>query len=173
MSNDYDQMVHLNSSDYDHSVLPSNFTSYGPIRFFSRKRKAPTLLTGRKSRFEELHGEALIQREYRREQKRLLSKRLKEKREMILNELVQQLNELEEKQSHLLNHVEQLKLYRDDLSRKLENINQDPLYNLINQDGIPLFFEQYDDQDFDTNSLIGTLSNEESTLDDFLSEESY
>jgi len=171
MPNDYDEMVHSNSSDNDGSVSSSNYISYGPIRYFRRKRKAPTLSTGRKSRFEELHGEELIQREYRREKNRLLSKKLKEKREMILNELLEQVNELEEKHSHLLYYIEHLESYKNDLSHELENINQDPLSNLINQSEIRLFFEQYDHQDFDTNSLISILSSEESTLDDLLYDE--
>ena len=43
--------------------------------FLLEKRKAPTLSTGRKSKFEELQGEELIRREYRREKNRLLSKK--------------------------------------------------------------------------------------------------
>jgi hypothetical protein len=158
MQNDYDEMVHSNSSDYDGSVSSSNYVSYGPIRFFSRKGKAPTLLTGRKSRFEELHGEELIQREYRREKNRLLSKKLKEKREMIENELLQQISQLENEHEHLLNRIEQLKLHKDYLCRKLEDVKQDPVFNLIYETQFTLFFEQYDHSSFDTMSLISTLN---------------
>jgi hypothetical protein len=165
-------MTSSNSSDCDESVSSNNFIAYGPIRYFSRKGKAPTLSTGRKSKFQELHGDELIQRELRREKNRLLSKKLKEKRETILNKLLQQVDELEGKHSHLLSHIEQLQLYKNDLSYELETINQDPLLNLINQNEVRLFFEQYDYQDFDTNSLISMLSTEESSIDDLFSDES-
>jgi hypothetical protein len=158
MPNDYDEMVHSNSSDYDGSVSSSNYISYGPIRFFSRKGKAPTLSTGRKSRFEELHGEELIQREYRREKNRLLSKKLKEKREMIENDLTQQINQLEREHEYLLYRIEQLKLRRDYLCHRLEDVKQDPVFNLIYQTQYTLFFEEYDHSSLDTMSLISTLT---------------
>ncbi len=158
MANDYYQMVHSNSSEGDENVSSNNYTSYGPIRFFSRKRKAPTLLTGRKSRFEELHGEELIQREYRREKNRLLSKKLKEKRENIQNELIEQINQLEKEHEQLFNRIEQLKSYKNDLYRKLEAIQQDPVFNLIYHTETTLFFEEYDHSSFDMMTLISTLT---------------
>jgi len=146
-----------------------NCIYYGPIRFYRRRGKAPTLLTGRKSKFEQLSGEEQIQRELRREKNRLLSKKLKEKRENILNSLIEQIHELEKKHFYLLNNIEQLQLYKDNLSYKLEDCKQDSLSYLINQNQIPLFFEEYDHSSLDTDSLITNFTDDQLTIDQFLS----
>jgi len=145
---------------------------YGPIRFYRRRGKAPTLLTGRKSKFEKLDGEEKIRRDLRRQKNRLLSKKLKEKRENIFNELLQQMKELEQKQLYLLNSIQQLQLYKNNLYNKLENSKQDSLFNLINQNQFTLFFEQYDHSNFDTDSLISTLTDKQLSIDELLSPES-
>ncbi|CAF1123884.1 unnamed protein product [Adineta steineri] len=149
-------------------ILSNNCIYYGPIRFYGRRRKAPTLSTGRRSKFEEVNEEEEIRRNKRREKNRLLSKRLKEKREKILNELIQQINQLEEKQFYLQNTVEQLHSHRNQLINKLSNANKDPLLNLIYQNDVPLFFQQVDDLQFDTDSLIITFTDEHSSLDEFI-----
>lgn len=162
-----------NSNKIDHSNSSNSCIQYGPIRFYRRRGTAPTLSTGRKSKFEQLTGEDLIQRELRREKNRLLSKKLKEKRENILSDLLQQVKQLEQKQYSLLNDIQQLKLYRKNLTQKLEYCKeQDPLFYLINQNQFTLFFEQYDDSSVDTQSLISSLTDEQSLIDELLSDES-
>jgi predicted nuclease with TOPRIM domain len=158
------------SVNSDENSSSTNCITYGPIRFYGRKSKAPTLSTGRKSKFEELQGEEFYRRELRREKNRLLSKNLKAKRDNILHNLLEEINQLEEQNSSLLDHIEQLHLYKKDLSNKLDNLNRDPLLNLINQNDIPLFFEEYDHEDFDTNSLMSIFSDQQSSLDDLLSD---
>jgi hypothetical protein len=160
------------SVNRNENVSSNSCIYYGPIRFYRRRRKAPTLLTGRKSKFEELQGEEKIQRELRREKNRLLSRRLKETRENILDELLQQVKQLEQRESYLLNYIEQLKLHKKDLFNKLDNSKQDPLFNLINQNQFTLFFEQYDYSSFDTDSIISSLTDEQPSLDYLLSDES-
>lgn len=161
------------SNKNEYSISSNGCIQYGPIRFYRRRGKAPTLLTGRKSKFEELEGEELVQRELRREKNRLLSKKLKEKRENIFNQLLQQVKQLEQKHFSLLNHIQQLKLYKKNLSQKLEyRKEQDPLFNLINQNQFTLFFEQYDHSSFDTQSLISSLTDDQSLIDELLSDES-
>ena len=147
------------SLDSDDSVSSSNHICYGPIHYFRRKGKAPTLLTGRKSKFEELQGEELAERERRREKNRLLSRRLKEKRDNIQNELVEKLNQLENKHSYLLHQVEHLYSRRSDLTNQVEQLREDPLIDLIQHNG-RLYFEDFADDDFDTDSMIVTLADE-------------
>ena len=141
------------SLDSEESVSFGNCVRYGPIQVFRRKGNAPTLLTGRKSKFEELQGEELAQRERRREKNRLSSRRLKEKRDNIQNELIGEINELENEHSHLLHHVEELHYHRSNLANQVEQLKDDPLMNLIEDDDITLFFEEHNDQLFDDNSL--------------------
>jgi hypothetical protein len=168
--NDFNEKFY--SLNCDENMSLDSCVHYGPIRFYRRRGKAPTLLTGRKSKFEKLKGEEQIQRDLRRQKNRLLSKKLKEKRENIHNELLQQIKQLEQKYFYLLNYIQQLQLYKNNLSNKLEYSKQDPLFNLINQNQFTLFFEQYDDSIFDTNSLISTLTDEQSSIDELLSPES-
>ena len=149
-------MEHCNSTGRSPS---DNCVCYGPIRYFARKTKAPTLSTGRKSKFEPLDGEEETKRELRRQKNRLLSQQLKEKREKIVVDLLTSINQLEQEQNQLFNYIKQLKGHRDDLVHAIEDMQQDPLTNLLNHKDLLLFFEQYDHQDCDTDILLSTLNN--------------
>lgn len=155
MNNESGAMDYSNSKNA--TVPSSNCVCFGPIRYFARKGKAPTLSTGRKSKFEQLDGEDEMRRELRRQKNRVLSQQLKEKREKIFSDLLTRIDQLEREQSHLCTHIQQLQEHRDDLLQEMQCIQQDPLTNLIYQNQMTLFFEQHDHQDFDTELLISTL----------------
>ena len=157
MNNESGAMEYSNSGNTNAAVPSSNCVCYGPIRYFARKGKAPTLITGRKSKFEQLDGEEEMKRELRRQKNRLLSQQLKEKREKIFSDLLTRIDQLEREQSHLCDYIQQLQEHRDDLLQEMEDIQQDPLANLIQQNEMALFFEEHDHQDFDTDLLISTL----------------
>ena len=89
----------------DEMFYSDNCVKYGPIKYFARRSKAPTLSTGRKSKYEDLTGEEFLQRELQREKKRILSKKLKEKREKIYNDLLEELGQLEQTNCQLTNSI--------------------------------------------------------------------
>jgi hypothetical protein len=146
--------------DCEKDFLLSNCIYYGPICFYRRRGKAPTLLTGRKSKFEQINKEEIFQRNVRREKKRLLSRKLKEKREKIENELIQQIKQLEGKEFDLENLIKQRQVYKKQLIYQLEHSNQDSLLDLINNKEIPLFFQQFDHSFLDIDFSINTLTDE-------------
>jgi hypothetical protein len=130
-----------NSDDIDRN----NCVNYGPIRYYRRRGKAPTLLTGRRSKSEPIDGiseEEYIRRELDRQRKRFLSRKLKEKRDNIEKELLEQVKQLQQDHFHLQSEVKQLISYKEHLRNKLEEVKEDPLTKLINEDDVPLFFEK-------------------------------
>ena len=161
-----------NSMEMNENLSSNNCITYGPIRFYARRKKAPTLLTGRKSRNEPLDGEDSVQRELRKEKNRLLSKRLKEKRENILNELLKQVKELEDKNCQLLNYTDQLNLYKNNLTNQLDQIKFNSLTNSIDENQINLFLQENLQDILDIDSLITDLTDEDLSLDSFLSDQS-
>jgi len=108
----------------DEMFYSDNCVKYGPIKYFARRSKAPTLSTGRKSKYEDLTGEEFLQRELQREKKRILSKKLKEKREKIYNDLLEELGQLEQTNCQLTNSIEQLYSYKTDLLNRIQLQNE-------------------------------------------------
>lgn len=78
-----------------------------------RQSAAPTLATGRCSKFVPLHGEAAVKRELRRKRNREAAKKLKEKRTLIEDNLNEQIRACEAKQQDLLRTVEGLHAYKN------------------------------------------------------------
>jgi hypothetical protein len=126
----------------DH-ICRNNCIHYGPIRYYRRRGKAPTLLTGRRSKYEQVTGEEHIKRDLRRQRNRFLSKQLKQKRETIERELIQQVKQLQQHQFYLKSEINQLISYKKYLLDKREESESDPLINLITKNDIPLFFQEY------------------------------
>jgi hypothetical protein len=60
------------SLDYEKDLLSTNCIYYCPIRFYRRRGKAPTLLTGRRSRFEQVNEEEQFTRDLKRQKNRFL-----------------------------------------------------------------------------------------------------
>ncbi|CAF1130120.1 unnamed protein product [Rotaria sp. Silwood1] len=89
--------------------------TYGPINVTVRPSAAPTLATGRRSKFAKLEGDAAIKREIRRKRNREAARKLKEKREFIERQLELKISELESQQQDLLMTVKNLELYKGQL----------------------------------------------------------
>ncbi|UJR34878.1 hypothetical protein I4U23_027656 [Adineta vaga] len=98
---------------------------YGPIRICHRRSQASTLLTGRRSKFEQVSDEEQLKRNLRRERNRLSAKKLKERREKVLNDLLEQVKQLEEKEVSVENLINQLELHKQNLILQLTKFNQD------------------------------------------------
>jgi hypothetical protein len=87
--------------------------TYGPINVKVRQSAAPTLATGRRSKFMKLEGDAALKRELRRKRNREAAKKLKEKRINIEEELKKQVSELESNEHHLLTQIKCLQSYKE------------------------------------------------------------
>ena len=147
-------------------IYRTNCINYGPIRYYRRRGKAPTLLTGRRSKSEPIDGmneEERIKRELVRQRKRFLSRKLKEKRDNIEKELLEQVKQLQQYHFQLQSEVKQLMSYKEHLCNRSEEIKEDPLSKLINEDDVPLFFEK------SSSYLIRNYTLELSSIEDFIS----
>ncbi|CAF0883465.1 unnamed protein product [Adineta steineri] len=85
---------------------------YGPINIKVRQSTAPTLATGRRSKFYTLVGDEAVKREIRRKRNREAAQKLKEKRSIIEDDLNKQILEYETKEKELLLKIEGLKTYK-------------------------------------------------------------
>jgi hypothetical protein len=99
---------------------PVNVT-YGPINVKIRRFVAPTLATGRRSKFMKLEGDAAIKREIRRKRNRDAAKKLKEKRFIIEEQLQKDIRELESKEEELLSRISTLESYKEQLETQYKN----------------------------------------------------
>jgi len=109
------------SVDYESSTEKTYKTiAYGPIVVKVNLRNAPTLKTGRRSRFLPLEGDAAAKRELRRQKNRELAKRLKEKRINIEHQLIHEISELETREKSLTEEVRNLKSYKQFLEKRYQ-----------------------------------------------------
>ncbi|CAF2980432.1 unnamed protein product [Rotaria sp. Silwood2] len=113
-----------NKSDCDNCFIakPAVVLKYGPIKVTVRPSAAPTLATGRRSKFVKLEGDAAIKRELRRKRNREAAKKLKAKREFIERQLEKEISELECKEQDLLLTVKNLELYKEQLEAQYRQI---------------------------------------------------
>ncbi|CAF1045773.1 unnamed protein product [Adineta ricciae] len=95
---------------------------YGPINIKVRQSAAPTLATGRCSKFVELEGEAAVKREIRRKRNREAAKKLKEKRSIIEDNLKKQISEYEAQEKSLLLTIQNLRTYKEYLEYQYQQI---------------------------------------------------
>lgn len=127
----------------------NNIVEYGPIRIRQIRKPAPTIATGRRPKHLILEGEEAIKREQRREKNREAARKLKEKRQLIEEELDQKLKELKGENSALEIRVQQLELKKRELEEEINNLLVDPLLNLLSNTNTDtnslLFFEQFSD----------------------------
>lgn len=99
----------------------TNFVEYGPIRVRLTRKPAPTLATGRQSKYIKLSGDAAIKRDKRREKNRIAARRLKEKRELIEDELQRQIEVLENEHFDLQKYLVHLQSQKQRLETELNN----------------------------------------------------
>ncbi|CAF1176324.1 unnamed protein product [Rotaria sordida] len=101
---------------------PPRILKYGPINVTVRPSAAPTLATGRRSKFTKLEGDAAMKREIRRKRNREAARKLKEKREFIERQLEKEIRELESTERNLLLKVKNLELYKEQLEIQHQQI---------------------------------------------------
>ena len=146
------------ASDGLQSPLSNNIVEYGPIRIRQIRKPAPTIATGRRPKHLVLDGEEAIKREQRREKNREAARKLKEKRQLIEEELDQKLKELKGENSALETRIQELELKKRELEEEINNFLVDPLLSLLSNTNTDtsslLFFEQFTD---DSNIFDDTL----------------
>ena len=125
------------SSSSTGSESASNILQYGPIQVRVCRKGAPTLATGRRSKHLTLHGEEAIKREKRREKNRVAARKLKEKRQIIEDELNREIQDLESEHSDLQHYLAELQREKQRLEFELDQLC------LNDQDSMSSFFDQY------------------------------
>ncbi|CAF1329019.1 unnamed protein product [Rotaria sordida] len=136
---------------------------YGPIHIRVCRRPAPTIATGRRPKHLVLAGEEAIKRDRRRERNREAARKLKERRQCIEDELIQQLKELQGEHANLQEYLHQLRQRKQDLQQEINNCLNDPIDKLLsnNNQHVTLFFEQYlHDSDFIDEPLENFLTSD-------------
>ena len=148
-------------SDDSEASSTTNTIQYGPIQVRLCRKPYPTLETGRQSKHRVLTGDEAAKRERRREKNRDAARKLKEKRQLIEEELNERLKQLEGEHSNLQNYLQQLHQRKSNLQEEANKLLSDPLADLLSNDNrdMPLFFEQYsDDIDLSDDSIAEILN---------------
>jgi hypothetical protein len=140
--------IKSNDNEVSSSSSLSNTIQYGPISVRRYRKAAPTLETGRRSKYLVLVGEEAARREKQREKNREAARKLKEKRQLIEEELDQKLKYLKNQHSDLQNYLQYLKQTKQNLQNEVNNRFIDPIDELLSNDNhdMPLFFEQYSNE---------------------------
>jgi hypothetical protein len=98
----------------------TSVVTYGPIRIKKRHTTAPTLATGRRSKYVLVNGEDAVKGELRRRKNREAARNLKKYRDNIEHELSAAINELESKERDLLSQIDNLRLYKQQLEEQCQ-----------------------------------------------------
>ena len=98
----------------------NGINAFGPIQVKTRRKPAPTLATGRRSKYEILTPEEERKRDVRRARNRAAAERVRLSRLEIENELQRQLHDLEEQERQLLLGVEGLQQQKLDLQTRIQ-----------------------------------------------------
>ncbi|CAF3485101.1 unnamed protein product [Rotaria socialis] len=99
---------------------PFKTVAYGPINVNVRQTMAPTLATGRRSKFTKLEGDAAVKREIRRKRNREAARKLKAKREQVEQQLQTDIDELESRERELLFTISSLESYKTKLELRCD-----------------------------------------------------
>ncbi|UJR10716.1 hypothetical protein I4U23_014906 [Adineta vaga] len=148
---DYEDLyASLNLDDdedlFDESIETKNIMEYGPVKIRQIRKPAPTIATGRRPKHLVLSGDEAIKREQRRVKNREAARKLKEKRQLIEDELAHQLKTLEGENSHLETYLGQLQHKKQSLEQEMTKISKtDSLDNLLfnNDQDLSSFFKEY------------------------------
>ncbi len=128
----------ISSVESNESETSSNGTA--PLR----RKVVPTLETGRRSKNLVLVGEEAARREKRRERNREAARKLKEKRQLIEDELNQKIKDLENQHLGLekyLRFLQRRKQLLEDTIKDLTNDSIDKLFGQYSPDDFNLFDE--------------------------------
>ncbi|CAF2844982.1 unnamed protein product [Rotaria sp. Silwood2] len=108
------------SSENSRTSFDDNETiSFGPIKVKPRKRPAPTLATGRRSKYEKLSPAEQQKRDVRRARNRAAAERVRVSRLNIEQQLLEQINGLEQQEEKLLQNVQALQHQKLHLETRL------------------------------------------------------
>ncbi|CAF1112064.1 unnamed protein product [Rotaria sp. Silwood1] len=108
------------SSDNSRTSYDDNETiSFGPIKVKPRKRPAPTLATGRRSKYEKLPPEEEQKRDVRRARNRAAAERVRISRLNVEQQLLDQISKLEKQEEKLLEDVQTLQHQKLHLETRL------------------------------------------------------
>ena len=111
----------INSSEASVTSYDDNeVKEFGPIQVKSRKKPAPTLATGRRSKYEVLNPEAEQKREVRRARNRAAAERVRLSRLGIEQDLQDQLRILERHEQELLSLIQRLQQQKIDLQTRIQ-----------------------------------------------------
>jgi hypothetical protein len=154
-----DQSNSINSSRRVSATPGSYLVDYGPIRVRHRRNASQTLATGRRSKDDPVSAEEAAKLEIRRAKNRTAARALKESRDQIELDLVQQIKDLEEEKTHLEERHKKLEEHKAQLNRAVYNAKQTPLIPFITDMNIPLFFESQHGHDLliDLQPLLETI----------------
>ena len=111
-------------SDELRTSLANSVVKYGSIRIRQNRKPAPTIATGRRPKHFVLEGEEAIRRKQRREKNRETARRLKEKRQLIEEELDQKLKELNGENTGLETRIQQLQQKKTSAGRRNQQLSR-------------------------------------------------
>ena len=104
------------SHDDNHDII-----EFGPLKIKQRKKPAPTLATGRRSKYEALTPEEEYKRNVRRERNRAAAERVRVSRLNIEQQLQDQIDTLQTEEEQLLNNVQRLQYRKHQLETRIHS----------------------------------------------------
>jgi hypothetical protein len=139
----------------------SNTIQDGSIDVRMSRKVVPTLETGRRSKNLVLVGEEAARRERRRERNREAARKLKEKRQLVEEELNQKIKDLENQHLGLEKYLLFLQQRKQLLQNEVNNVMIDPIDELLSNENpeMLLFFEQYSDEMDSFDESINSILN--------------
>jgi len=146
---------------------------FGPIKVKPRKKPAPTLATGRRSKYEILTPEEEHKRDVRRARNRAAAERVRISRLNVEQDLQGQINSLEEQEQQLINNVQMLQHQKLHLQTRLfTHERMCPSVNVLNStinNQIPAFSSN----NISTSTMSQLVNNvNEFNIDDLFSDSS-
>jgi hypothetical protein len=130
-----DEMDSTTNSSFNSNInddnISKNYKSFTPENSMSvptyqspskRRQSAPTLETGRRSKFLQLDGIEAVRREARRTRNREAARKLKIKRSQVEEQLKKEIDDLESKEQALLLSIKNLDSYKTELETQYRKI---------------------------------------------------
>ena len=162
----------ISSSENSRTSFDDNDTiAFGPIKVKRRKKPAPTLATGRRSKYEILSPEEEQKRNIRRARNRAAAERVRVSRLSVEQQLLNQIAELESQEAKLSQNVQSLQHQKLHLETRLfthermcSNMTQTSASIASNTDLAAIF--QFDDIQF-SSQQFDTIVNDKTIDIDF------
>jgi len=136
-------------SNGSEAASSNNILEYGPIQVRVCQKPIPTIATGRRSKHLVLVGDEAMKREKRRERNREAARKLKEKRQLIEEELDQKVKELENEHLNLQKDLIELHQKKRMLQEKVNHILSAAIDELLSNDNEDISISRQDSVDLD------------------------